>query len=137
MGLFRRKREPFLTASPEAPVPGMAATPGVAAVEATGAPVADATTVVEEPFSLVVEDVFSITGRGTVVTGTVATGTVHRGDTVEVVRDGAVVATTVVQGIETFRKQVDTAAAGAAVGLLLKDVTRDQVTRDDVVRAAS
>jgi elongation factor Tu len=138
MGLFRRKREPFLTASPEAPVPGMTATTSIEPVEAAGAgiPAPDGPVVVSEAFTLAVEDVFTITGRGTVVTGTIATGTVHRGDTVEIVHDGVPVATTAVHGIETLHKQVDTATAGASVGLLLKAVAHDQVSRDDVVRAA-
>ncbi|MGC5165227.1 EF-Tu/IF-2/RF-3 family GTPase [Luteimicrobium sp. DT211] len=138
MGLFRRKREPFLTASPDAPVPGMAATTSVAPAEApaaTGSAPEDDAPVVE-PFTLAVEDVFSITGRGTVATGTVATGTVRRDETVEIVRDGVVVATTAVTGIETLRRQVDSASAGASVGLLLKGVARDQIARDDLVRAA-
>jgi len=139
MGLFRRKREPFLTASPDAPVPGMSTASSVASVEVspTGAPVDEGPGVVAEPFSLVVEDVFTITGRGTVVTGTVATGTVHRGDAVEIVRDGVPVMKATVSGVESFRKQVDVATAGANVGLLLKGVSRDQLVRDDLIRATS
>jgi len=146
MGLFRRKREPFLTASPDAPVPGMSDLHETA-VQAVPAPsdVTVTSTVPAEPgaapapaapFSFTVADAFSITGRGTVVTGTVDAGTVHRDDRVDLVRDGEVYrAGVVVAGIETKRKRVDE-ASGGAVGLLLKDVARDAVQRGDVIRAA-
>jgi elongation factor Tu len=138
MGLFRRKREPFLTASPDAPVPGMSDTPSVGSVDVPEAevPAPDGAVIVTEPFSLAVEDVFTITGRGTVATGTIATGAVRRGDVVEIVHDGAVVATTAVRGIETLDEDVALASAGARVGLLFKGVAHDQFQRDDVVRAA-
>jgi translation elongation factor EF-Tu-like GTPase len=84
-------------------------------------------------FGLTVEDVFSITGRGTIVTGRVLAGTVSVGDQVRITRAGQVVATTQVTGIEMFRKIVDTAKAGENVGLLLRGVERNQVIRGDVV----
>ncbi|GMA23865.1 hypothetical protein GCM10025864_16240 [Luteimicrobium album] len=142
MGLFRRRREPFLTASPDAPVPGMigaheAAVPAVPAPSdvtlTSTASTADLTSV---PFSFTVEDVFSITGRGTVATGTVAEGTAHRGDAIEVVRGGTVVARTAIDGIEQFRRRTDTATAGDAAGILLRGVRRDELERGDVLRRA-
>jgi elongation factor Tu len=85
-------------------------------------------------FRMGVEDVFTITGRGTVVTGRVESGRLTRGQRVEVVRDGAEVTTTEVTGIEKFRAALETATAGENVGLLLRDVERHQVQRGDVVQ---
>ena len=84
-------------------------------------------------FQLMVEDVFSITGRGTVVTGRVIAGTVAVGDQVLLTRAGTTVMQTTVNGIEMFRKTVDVARAGENVGLLLRDLDRDQVVRGDVL----
>lgn len=84
-------------------------------------------------FRLVVEDVFSITGRGTVVTGKVSAGSVRIGQEVRIVRGGAVLATTTVTGIEAFRKVIDVASSGETVGLLLARVPRSDVQRDDVI----
>lgn len=83
--------------------------------------------------ALEVEDVFSITGRGTVVTGRIASGTVRVGEWVRIVREGQEVARAEVNGIEQFRKVMDVAVAGELVGLLLAGVRRDQVTRGDLV----
>lgn len=85
-------------------------------------------------FRLTVEDVFSITGRGTVVTGKVESGTLAAGQHVDVVRDGTVVETTEVTGVEKFRAVVDLAQPGDNVGLLLKGLAREQVQRGDLVR---
>ena len=85
------------------------------------------------PFRMTIEDVFSITGRGTVVTGRVAAGTVTEGMPVTVSRGGQQLGTTVVTGVEMFRKVLDTATAGDNVGLLLRDVTRDQVASGDEI----
>lgn len=85
------------------------------------------------PFRMTIEDVFSITGRGTVVTGRVAAGTVAKGMPVTVSRAGQPLGTTVVTGVEMFRKVLDTATAGDNVGLLLQDVTRDQVQSGDEI----
>lgn len=84
------------------------------------------------PFQMVVEDVFSITGRGTVVTGTIGSGTVSVGDrvTVATVSGPGVYKVT---GVEMFRKQVKTADAGANVGLLLDGARREDVTRGAVI----
>ena len=86
------------------------------------------------PFRLTVEDVFAITGRGTVVTGSVETGTLSVGQQVELVRDGGVFATTEVSGIEKFRATLETAGPGERVGLLLRGLTREQVHSGDVVQ---
>jgi translation elongation factor EF-Tu-like GTPase len=85
-------------------------------------------------FSLPVEDVFMITGRGVVVTGRVASGVAAVGQSVRVVRNGAVVATSKVNGIEKFRAVLETASTGENVGLLLDSMTRDQVTAGDLVQ---
>lgn len=81
-------------------------------------------------FQMEVEDVFSITGRGTVVTGRVASGTISVGEQVTLSGSGKV---TVVTGIEMFRKMLDTASVGDNVGLLLKDVNRDEVSRGEMI----
>jgi len=86
----------------------------------------------DAPFLLPVENVLTITGRGTVVTGAVERGTVRVGDRVEVL--GADV-TTVVTGVETFGKPMESAEAGDNVALLLRGVPRDAVRRGQVVAA--
>ncbi|WP_217250541.1 elongation factor Tu [Streptomyces sp. AC602_WCS936] len=86
----------------------------------------------DAPFLLSVENVLTITGRGTVVTGAVERGTVHVGDRVEVL--GASVET-VVTGLETFGKPMEEAQAGDNVALLLRGVARDTVRRGHVVAA--
>jgi elongation factor Tu len=85
-------------------------------------------------FGLTVGDVFSIAGRGTVVTGRVESGVVTVGQQVELVREGATIATTTVTGIEKFRAVLETAQAGDSVGLLLKDLSRDQVHGGDRIQ---
>ncbi|WP_046498221.1 elongation factor Tu [Streptomyces odonnellii] len=86
----------------------------------------------DAPFLLPVENVLTITGRGTVVTGAVERGTVRVGDRVEVLGAGA---ETVVTGLETFGKPMDSAEAGDNVALLLRGMTRDGVRRGHVVAA--
>jgi elongation factor Tu len=83
-------------------------------------------------FQMTVEDVFSIRGRGTVVTGCIESGVVQVGDTIEI--RGASITHTVVSGIEMFRKTTKQAQAGDTVGLLLRNVTHEQVQRGDVLR---
>jgi elongation factor Tu len=87
----------------------------------------------DKPFLMPIEDVFSITGRGTVVTGRVERGTVKTGDEVEIVgfqeRSRKVVAT----GVEMFRKIMDQAEAGDNIGVLLRGVDRDEVERGQVL----
>ncbi|MFE5819069.1 elongation factor Tu [Streptomyces sp. NPDC056479] len=87
---------------------------------------------VDAPFLLSVENVLTITGRGTVVTGAVERGTVHVSDRVEVLGAGL---ETVVTGLETFGKPMDEAQAGDNVALLLRGVPRDAVRRGHVVAA--
>lgn len=77
-------------------------------------------------FELLVEDVFLITGRGTVVTGRVSKGTIRVGDEVIISPSGI---RTVVTGVEQFRKMLDFAQEGDNVGLLLRGVSREQVQR--------
>ena len=82
--------------------------------------------------SMRIEDVFSITGRGTVVTGKVK-GTIHINDAVLITtKDGRKIET-VLGGIEAFRKTLDVAMDGDNCGLLLKNVARDEVGRDDII----
>lgn len=87
---------------------------------------------VDRPFLMPIEDVFSITGRGTVGTGRVETGRVKVGDTVEIVglRDTR---STVVTGVEMFRKLLDDAQAGDNVGLLLRGVDKNDLERGQVI----
>jgi elongation factor Tu len=87
------------------------------------------------PFSMTIEDVFAITGRGTVVTGRVATGTIRTGMPVTITRASAPIATTVT-GIEQFRRTAGQASAGDNVGLLLEGVARHDVKRGDVITAS-
>lgn len=84
-------------------------------------------------FSFTVEDVFTITGRGTVVTGRVESGELHEGQSVAIRRGGAVLAEVEVTGIEKFRKVGQVAAAGENVGLLLAGIRRDELQRGDVL----
>ncbi len=86
----------------------------------------------DKPFLMPVEDVFSITGRGTVATGRVETGQVKIGDEVEVIgiKDTA---KTIVTGVEMFRKLLDYAEAGDNIGALLRGVSRDDIERGQVL----
>ena len=85
------------------------------------------------PFLMPVEDVFSITGRGTVATGRVERGTVKMGDTVEIVGLSDEKRSTVVTGVEMFRKLLDQAQAGDNIGLLLRGVQKKEVERGQVI----
>ena len=87
---------------------------------------------VDKPFLMPVEDVFTITGRGTVATGRVERGTVKVGDQVEIVGIKPTL-TAVVTGVEMFRKLLDQAEAGDNIGTLLRGVNRDQVERGQVL----
>ena len=86
----------------------------------------------DKPFLLPVEDVFTITGRGTVATGRVERGTVKVGDTVEIVGMNSKLST-VITGVEMFRKMLDSAVAGDNVGLLLRGVQRTDIERGQVL----
>jgi elongation factor Tu len=89
---------------------------------------------IDKPFLMSVEDVFSITGRGTVATGRIERGICKVGDTVEIVglHDTA---TTVVTGVEMFRKMLDQGQAGDNVGVLLRGVDKDSIERGQVIAA--
>ena len=87
----------------------------------------------DKPFLMPVEDVFTITGRGTVATGRVERGTLHLNDNLEILGVKDDVQTTVVTGIEMFRKQLDEAQAGDNIGALLRGVNRDQIVRGQVL----
>ena len=85
------------------------------------------------PFLLPVEDVFSISGRGTVATGRIERGTVKMADTVEIVGLSDESKTTVITGIEMFHKLMDNAEAGDNVGLLLRGVNKNEIERGQVL----
>ena len=86
----------------------------------------------DKPFLMPVEDVFSIKGRGTVVTGRIERGRVKINDTIEIVGIKPT-QSTVVTGVEMFRKQLDEGQAGDNVGILLRGVEKDQVERGQVL----
>ena len=87
----------------------------------------------EKPFLMPIEDIFSITGRGTVVTGRIETGTIHVNDAVELVGFGDAPRATTVTGVEMFRKILDQGEAGDNVGLLLRGIDKKDVKRGEVV----
>src|SRR6478736_5885010 len=87
----------------------------------------------DKPFLMPVEDVFSITGRGTVATGRIETGVVNTGDTVEIVGIKDATSNTVVTGVEMFRKILDQGMAGDNVGCLLRGVKREDIERGQVL----
>ena len=88
---------------------------------------------VDKPFLMPVEDVFTITGRGTVATGRVERGTVKVGETVEIVGLAEETRSVVVTGVEMFRKQLDQAMAGDNIGALLRGVQRSDIERGQVL----
>ena len=133
MGWLRRKQDESMdpqvllakanaaTASPttaNAPTANAPTAPAAPAPTATG-------------FRFTVEDVFSIKGRGTVVTGQVQAGRLQKGSTVRLARTDGTQRDVTVTGIEAFRKTLDVAEPGTNVGLLLRDVGRDDVGRGD------
>jgi elongation factor Tu len=87
----------------------------------------------EKPFLMPVEDVFSITGRGTVATGRIETGVVNTGDEIHIIGLGANGKKTVCTGVEMFRKILDTGEAGDNVGLLLRGVDKNEIKRGMVL----
>ncbi|MGX7108780.1 elongation factor Tu [Facklamia miroungae] len=89
----------------------------------------------DKPFMMPVEDVFSITGRGTVATGRVERGQVRVGDEVEIVGIADEIMKSTVTGVEMFRKMLDYAEAGDNIGALLRGVTRDNIERGQVLAA--
>ena len=89
----------------------------------------------DKPFMMPVEDVFSITGRGTVATGRVERGQIKVGDEVEIVGIADETKKTTVTGVEMFRKMLDFAEAGDNIGALLRGVTREDIERGQVLAA--
>ena len=87
----------------------------------------------DKPFLMPIEDVFSITGRGTVATGRVERGVLHMSDEVEIVGVKEETQKTVVTGIEMFRKQLDEAQAGDNIGALLRGIQRTEIERGQVL----
>ena len=87
----------------------------------------------EKPFLMPVEDVFTITGRGTVATGRIETGIANTGDAVEIIGMGAEKLTSTITGVEMFRKILDRGEAGDNVGLLLRGVDKESIKRGMVI----
>ena len=87
----------------------------------------------DKPFLMPVEEIFTITGRGTVATGRVERGVLHVSDEVEIVGINEETQKSVITGTEMFRKQLDEAMAGDNVGLLLRGINRDQIERGQVI----
>ena len=88
---------------------------------------------IDKPFLMPVEDVFSITGRGTVATGRIETGVIKVGDAVEIIGLGAEKLTSTVTGVEMFRKLLDEGEAGDNVGLLLRGIDKHEIKRGMVI----
>jgi elongation factor Tu len=88
---------------------------------------------VDKPFLMPVEDVFSITGRGTVATGRIETGVINSGDEVEILGMQEEKMKSVVTGVEMFRKLLDKGEAGDNVGLLLRGIDKDKIRRGMVI----
>lgn len=86
-----------------------------------------------QTFRITVQDVFSITGRGTVITGQVESGSVRVGDEVVIQRVNGTRGKTTITGIEQFRKMLDSAQVGDNVGLLLRGVTKADIGKGDVL----
>ncbi|HET7516181.1 MAG TPA: elongation factor Tu, partial [Actinomycetes bacterium] len=105
----------------------------VALMDAVDAYVPEPERVVDKPFLMPVEDVFTITGRGTVATGRVEQGTVKVGESVEIVGIRPKTTTTVVTGVEMFRKLLDQGQAGDNIGVLLRGTRRDEIERGQVL----
>jgi len=88
---------------------------------------------VEKPFLMPIEDVFSITGRGTVATGRIETGVANTGDPVEIIGMGAEKLTSTITGVEMFRKILDRGEAGDNVGILLRGIEKSMISRGMVI----
>ena len=121
-----------LEAAKDGNVDGPASAPILELMAALDSYIPEPTRETEKPFLMPVEDVFTITGRGTVATGRVERGTIKVGDTVELVGMGAKIQT-VVTGVEMFRKMLDQAEAGDNVGLLLRGIQRTEIERGQVL----
>jgi len=88
---------------------------------------------VDKDFLMPIEDVFSITGRGTVATGRIETGVANTGDAVDIIGMGAEKLTSVVTGVEMFRKILDRGEAGDNVGILLRGIAKEDISRGMVI----
>ena len=88
---------------------------------------------VDKPFLMPIEDVFSITGRGTVATGRIETGVANTGDPVEIIGMGAEKLTSTITGVEMFRKILDRGEAGDNVGILLRGIEKSMISRGMVI----
>ncbi len=88
---------------------------------------------IDKPFLMPVEDVFSITGRGTVATGRIETGVINTGEEIQIIGLGAEGKKSVVTGVEMFRKILDRGEAGDNVGLLLRGIDKDEIKRGMVI----
>ena len=88
---------------------------------------------VDKPFLMPIEDVFSITGRGTVATGRIETGIANTGDPVEIIGMGAEKLTSTITGIEMFRQILDRGEAGDNAGILLRGIEKNQISRGMVI----
>ena len=88
---------------------------------------------IDKPFLMPVEDVFSITGRGTVATGRIETGIINSGDPVDIIGMGAEKLKSVVTGVEMFRKILDRGEAGDNAGLLLRGIDKNEISRGMVI----
>ena len=91
---------------------------------------------VDKPFLMPIEDVFSITGRGTVATGRIEAGVINTGDAVDIVGMGDEKLTSTVTGVEMFRKILDRGEAGDNVGILLRGIEKDDIKRGMVIAKA-
>jgi elongation factor Tu len=109
-------------------VPGI-----VELMEAVDSYIPEPERVVDRPFLMPVEDVFTITGRGTVATGRVEQGTIRVGEPVEIVGIRPKTSTTVVTGVEMFRKLLDQGQAGDNIGVLLRGTKREEIERGQVL----
>jgi elongation factor Tu len=105
----------------------------LALMEAVDSYIPEPERIVDRPFLMPVEDVFTITGRGTVATGRVEQGTIKVGESVEIVGIRPKTQTTVVTGVEMFRKLLDQGQAGDNIGVLLRGTRRDEIERGQVL----
>jgi elongation factor Tu len=105
----------------------------LALMEAVDSYIPEPERVVDKPFLMPVEDVFTITGRGTVATGRVEQGTIKVGEQVEIVGIRPETTKTVVTGVEMFRKLLDQGQAGDNIGVLLRGTRRDEIERGQVL----
>lgn len=87
----------------------------------------------QSQFRITVQDVFAITGRGTVITGNIESGFVQVGDTVTLYRGNGTTQNVVVAGIEKFRKMLNVAQAGENVGIMLSGITRKDISQGDIL----